>query len=74
MAEIFVNSGQITEEEFDEAGIMRIENQGKEKEQLVLMRQRSVLITLEASLKRRAEYCARRKAEIEAPAIRKRIR
>ncbi len=63
LVEIMKSEGQITESQMDQCGILRepqITSSKIEKDALVQHRQRAVLLTLEASIRRRREYVAKR--------------
>ncbi len=63
LVEIMKSEGQITESQMDRCGILRENVNGPskvEKDALVQHRQRAVLLTLEASIRRRREYIAKR--------------
>ncbi len=73
LIQILLNTGQITEEEYDARDIPKLPDEHYEtRDELVLYRQRCVIITHDETIARYKQY-AQRKADLSNPVIKKAI-
>lgn len=73
LVNIFKLNGEIKDSEYDTLGIMKLENKENEKnrDELVIYRQRAVLLTLKESIQRRKNYFEEKQRKEEEVILRK---